>query len=131
MDFKKILLIFFLFVGLNTVAQNRLEFNQVVTIDTSFTATGGSNIYTDTYIVPNNKVAKVVLAKINNYSSGYGNIWVNGVQWSALDGNDISIDRPLWLKAGDNIVCGGRKYNTYNVTYFMHINIIEFNIVTD
>jgi len=130
MDFKKTLLILFLFVGLNTFAQNRLEFNQVITIDTLFEATG-SYIYTDTYIVPNNQVAKVVLAKITNNSYGYGNIWINGVQWSASDGNNISIDRPLWLKAGDTIVCGGRKYNSNNITYFVHINIIEFNIVTD
>lgn len=129
MDFKKILLIACLFVGLNTVAQNRLEFNQVVTIDTTIVGNSSGFYYTDTYTVPANKVAKIEMAKINNHSYGYGNIFVNGVKWNATDGNNILINTPIWLKSGDTFKCGGRKYNTNIITYYIHISIIEFNIV--
>ena len=129
MDFKKLLLILCLFVGLNTVAQNRLEFNQVVTIDTTIVGNSVDFYYTDTYTVPANKVAKIEMAKINNYSYGYGNILVNGVKSNALDGSSILINTPIWLKSGDTFKCGGRKYNTNIITYYIHISIIEFNIV--
>ena len=72
MDFKKTLLIFCLFVGFNTVAQNRLEFNRV--LDTIITVnTGGFNSYVSVspkYIGETLSPAAGKVWKINNIELG-------------------------------------------------------------
>tara|TARA_B110000211_G_scaffold63613_1_gene72896 strand:- start:177 stop:506 length:330 start_codon:yes stop_codon:yes gene_type:complete len=108
MDFKKTLLIFFLFVGINTVAQNRLEFNQVINISSNIT-----NYAIDT--VPQNKVWKIAgLATTNNVN--YSRPIINGATIESLS-------LPYWLGEGESI---GVWVGTSSSIEF---SIIEFNIV--
>ena len=110
MDFKNILLIACLFVGLNTVAQNRLEFNQVLNISSNTT-----NNSIDT--VPQNKVWKI---------TGYSRS-ISGNSGAKPILNGVSLEEmtvPYWLKEGGVIGTW-----TYNSSYFYSFNIIEFNIV--
>ena len=114
MDFKKLLLIFFLFVGLNTFAQNRLEFNQVINISSNTT-----NYSLDT--VPQNKVWKITGIAAGN-STAYARPIINN--------NDINqeyITYPYWLKEGSII---GAWINS-NYPNNLEFSIIEFNIITD
>ena len=111
---KNTLLIFFLFVGLNTVAQNRLEFNQVINISSDTPAS-------DKDTVPQNKVWKIVGAFSTN--SSYTNIWINGLN---MDPNSYYF--PYWLKEGEIV---GATENWQYATNQLEISIIEFNIITD
>jgi len=148
MDFKKTLLIICLFVGLNTVAQNRLEFNQVLTIDSNYTVTHGSSTgfvnYGDYYYVPTGKVWKIL------------SYVVTGATQNRLEINDIEmfpqlhtsggggtlmvavepVHLPIWLKSGDKIrykfINNSQNQNNNNTFYAkFFLSIIEFNIVTD
>ena len=112
MDFKKTLLIICLFVGLNTVAQNRLEFNQVLNIAN----TGTTNYSLDT--VPQNKVWKIIGSAAQD-NSNYCKPIINGVI-------SYSITYPYWLKEGGVI---GVWSNGLSKTF--EFSIIEFNVVTD
>ena len=111
---KKLLLIISLFVGLNTVAQNRLEFNQVINISSStpFAAV-------DT--VPQNKVWKIVGAFGTHET--YCNIWINGESM-----NHTTYYFPFWIKEGGIV---GAWVNPLYSTNKLEISIIEFNIVSD
>ena len=111
---KNTLLIFFLFVGLNTVAQNRLEFNQVINISSDTPAS-------DRDTVPQNKVWKIVSALSTN--EGSTNIWINDVNM-----NFSSYYFPYWLKEGGIV---GAEENYQYRSNKIEISIIEFNIVTD
>lgn len=143
MDFKKTLLIFCLFVGLNTFAQNRLEFNQVLTIDSNYTVTHGASTgfvnYGDSYYVPTGKVWKILSyvvtgatknrLEINDiemepqlYSSGSGATSMVAVE---------PVHLPIWLKSGDKIRYkfvnnSQQPNNTFYAKFFL--SIIEFNI---
>ena len=73
MDFKHTLLIAFLFIGLNSFAQNRLEFNQIVSISGPLSSAGYSQLDT----VPIGKAYKVTA--FNQGSDGYYvNLTING-----------------------------------------------------
>ena len=114
MDFKKILLILCLFVGLNTFAQNRLEFNQVINISSNTT-----NYSLDT--VPQKKVWKITGIAASN-SNPYARPIINN--------NDIGqeyITYPYWLKEG-SIIGAFINSNYFNTLEF---SIIEFNIIID
>ena len=119
MDFKKTLLIAFLFIGINSFAQNRLEFNQIVSISGSFSSSGYSQLDT----VPVGKAYKVTSY---NQSSGsyYHRLTING---SALFPATYKggLVFPLWLKAGD--ILGVYRASSSLDSY--HISGIEFNIV--
>ena len=127
MDFKKLLLIICLFVGLNTVAQNRLEFNQVVTIDTTISYSQGNNygdfrILSNEYEVPVDKVWKVVHVK---------DILVNGTE--VKPNGDV-----IWLKAEDKVQILESNHCASNVGASgcsgisnLFLSAIEFNIITD
>jgi hypothetical protein len=111
MDFKKTLLILCLFVGLNTVAQNRLEFNQVLNISSNTT------IYSlDT--VPQNKVWKITGSAAQD-NTNYCTPIINGVIFN-------TITYPYWLKEGGVI---GVWSNGLSKTF--EFSIIEFNVVSD
>jgi hypothetical protein len=111
MDFKKTLLILCLFVGLNTVAQNRLEFNQVLNISSNTT------IYSlDT--VPQNKVWKIIGSAAQD-NTNYCKPIINGVI-------SYTITYPYWLKEGGVI---GVWSNGLSKTF--EFSIIEFNVVSD
>lgn len=137
MDFKKTLLIICLFVGLNTVAQNRLEFNEVITIDTTFSQTfspGTQTYYGDYHYVPDGKVWKVEYWYSNgcmqiNDMDILGKLHYAGSQSS----QNVAVEPvsfPIWLKSGDKI-----RYkfwhngNNQSISFF--ISVLEFNIVTD
>ena len=114
---KKTLLILCLFVGLNTVAQNRLEFNQVLNI----ASTGITNYSLDT--VPQNKVWKITGFISDNDISLIRPV-INNV---ALGDSPQIHPFPYWLKEGG--VIGVWTNPTY--TLFLEYSIIEFNVVTD
>ena len=127
---KKTLLIFCLFVGLNTVAQNRLEFNQVVTIDSSYSisTTGTTYYYGDYYYVPFGKVWKV-----ESFSSN-GDFQINDVDILGRVYSNIGIDPisfPIWLKSGDKIRYSNYYQHPGNAGIEFFISALEFNIVTD
>ena len=145
MDFKKTLLIICLFVGLNTVAQNRLEFNQVVTIDTNYiwqAGYGNWTHYTSYHYVPAaGKVWKIESSASNGYLE-INDVDVAGRLYYAGGGNtqNVAIEPvsfPIWLKSGDKIRYGFSgscsNANTYicpsTIRHF--ISIIEFNVVSD
>ena len=140
MDFKKLLLIFFLFVGLNTFAQNRLEFSQVVTLDTNYTSVQPAynfTYYGIYYYVPAGKVWKIESSSTNGY------FFINDVEVPLMvsSGSSGTLSSafnpnfPIWLKSGDKIryrwngYCGNG--NSCTATHNFFISIIEFNIVTD
>jgi hypothetical protein len=121
---KKILLIACLFVGLNTVAQNRLEFNQVITIDTIITLQS-NDIYSNTYTVPVGKTWKI------EYFQDY--LEVNGTDIRLETQNNYSgfVSNAIWLKEGDDV--RAHKYQSGGWTNGNHmiffLSAIEFNIV--
>jgi hypothetical protein len=118
MDFKKILLIACLFVGLNTFAQKRLEFNRIF----SHSGTISSQTLTlDT--VPAGKTYKIT-SFIKSH--GYVSMLINNMSWGSSYSNineDYSF--PIWLKEGD--ILKVHNYSSSNYSY--HISGIEFNIV--
>jgi hypothetical protein len=139
MDFKKILLIACLFVGLNTVAQNRLEINQVVTIDTNYTysqSAGNYTYYDSYYYVPVGTVWKIEshttsgTMQINDVDVA-GKLHYAGSQSS----QNVAVEPvsfPIWLKSGDKIrykFSGNCGINGCWPTVRFFISIIEFNIV--
>ena len=119
MDFKKTLLILCLFVGLNTVAQNRLEFNEIVSF--SGTTYGTQTIQLDTV-----SVDKVIKVTSLNANSNYIQIIINNIT-NDYGGSSNNLSTPIWLKEGD--ILGIQS--TWNGNYNYHISGIEFNIVTD
>jgi hypothetical protein len=122
MDFKKILLMFFLFVGLNTFAQNRLEFNRIVSLSGSITQ--AQSIQLDT--VPVAKTYKITAFK----STGkYVAFIINNITYPLSDeSKDFNFYFPVWLKEGDVV---GVQNCYYSSGEGYHISAIEFNIVTD
>jgi hypothetical protein len=141
MDFKKTLLIICLFVGLNTFAQNRLEFNQVLTIDTNYTGSFAGNVnhihYGSDYYVPAGTVWKIEshatdgTLEINDIEVPFVIYGGSGSSQSVAVNNIF----PIWLKSGDKIRYRWNGYCSSNggcaITYQFFISIIEFNIVTD
>jgi hypothetical protein len=137
MDFKKTLLIICLFVGLNTFAQNRLEFNQVLTIDTAFSQTfspGTQTYYGDYHYVPAGKVWK-----IESFFSN-GTMQINDVDVAAKlyyagsqSSQNVAVEPvsfPIWLKSGDKIRYRFWHGGNHQSISFL-ISALEFNIVTD
>tara|TARA_B100000795_G_scaffold208387_1_gene161869 strand:- start:98 stop:493 length:396 start_codon:yes stop_codon:yes gene_type:complete len=128
---KKTLLIACLFVGLNTVAQNHLEFNQVVTIDSSYTIPYVSNQYYydgEYYYVPPGKAWKVESFSSNGYFQ------INDVKLiGRVLGSNAGVDPisfPIWLKSGDKINYANYFHNGgNNVPIEFFISALEFNIV--
>tara|TARA_B110000459_G_scaffold190419_1_gene225497 strand:+ start:654 stop:1022 length:369 start_codon:yes stop_codon:yes gene_type:complete len=122
MDFKNTLLIAFLFVGLNTFAQNRLEFNRIVSLSGSIA--GGSTLNLDT--VPVGKTYKITAFKgIGKYVTFIINNITHPIH---DDSQDFNFQFPVWLKEGDVV---GVQNCYYNSGTGYHISAIEFNIVTD
>jgi len=113
---KKTLLIICLFVGLNTVAQNRLEFNQVLNIS----STGITNYSLDT--VPQNKVWKIT-GFVSDNSHSLVRPVINNVPLGELSQPTF----PYWLKEGGVI----GVWTNPSYTLFLEYSIIEFNVVTD
>ncbi|MEC9209751.1 MAG: hypothetical protein VX762_04925 [Bacteroidota bacterium] len=121
---RKTLLIFCLFVGLNTVAQNRLEFNQVINIDTTISYSQGNSygsflVFSSEYEVPADKVWKVVHVK---------EILINDTK--VEPNGDI-----LWLGYGDKFQIFESNYchssvNTPGCSGIAHLflSAIEFNL---
>ena len=119
MDFKKTLLMACLFVGLNTFAQNRLEFNRIVSLSGSLA--GGQIMQLDT--VPQNKVWKIINF-VSNYQIGpYARPVINNINVNV----DPSFICPYWLKEGGVI---GIWINPQYASS-LELSIIEFNIITD
>ena len=121
MDFKKILLIACLFVGLNTFAQNRLEFNKVISLSGVINA---GNPPVSVYTVPVGKILKITSFV---RSSIYANISINSMVYA--NGVGVSNDSyhfPIWLKEGDVLEI---KFTYSNSSSVYHISGIEFNIV--
>ena len=118
MDFKNTLLIAFLFIGINSFAQNILEFNRIISHSGPL---NGETITLDT--VPAGKTYKITsFIKSNQYV----NMVINNMDW----GTDVSrinekYSFPVWLKEGDIL----KVYNWSNSNYSYHISGIEFNIV--
>ena len=137
MDFKKTLLIICLFVGLNTFAQNRLEFNQVLTIDSTLSGnlsgSGNYTEYSDVYTVPNNKTWKI------EFLYPYNCIIINNVEVSLYGGSENTSSffssGQIWLKDGDEIrfkysgYWNGSGNGAWQFSFFL--SAIEFNVVTD
>jgi hypothetical protein len=130
MDFKKTLLIAFLFIGINSFAQKRLEFNQVITIDTTIT-TSSNSITTNTVIVPIDKTWKI------EYFFG-DHLQVNGISLGYMTESSYNYgaaarftSNAIWVKEGDQIrfQTGGCGNGCGTRSYFL--SAIEFNIVTD
>ena len=118
MDFKKTLLIAFLFMGINSFAQKRLEFNQIVSISGSYSYTGYSQLDT----VPPGKTYKITAY---NQSGSYNVLLtINGSVLSPVSYKG-GVVFPLWLKAGD--ILGVYRASSSLDSY--HISGIEFNIV--
>ena len=124
MDFKKVLLILCFFVSLNTVAQNRLEFNRIVSLSGSVVS--GQIIQLDT--VPVGKAYKIT-SFTNSYL--FIGICINNLIYpNNQDLRAYNFHFPIWLKEGD--VLGVQDNSTNGSTSNMyHISAIEFNIVTD
>ncbi|MEC9209752.1 MAG: hypothetical protein VX762_04930 [Bacteroidota bacterium] len=134
---RKTLLIFCLFVGLNTVAQNRLEFNQVVTIDTNYNpyqAYGNFTYYDSYYYVPAGKAWKIEASASNGY------LEINDVdmqhRYYAGSGSyqSVAINNlyPIWLKSGDKIryrFNGSCGTSGCWPTIRHFTSILEFNVV--
>ena len=121
MDFKKLLLIFFLFVGLNTVAQNRLEFNRIVSLSGSLAGT--QIIQLDT--VPVGKTYKITAFNHSNNQIGLN---INNLTYPYAS-TTTSLQVPIWLKEGD--ILGVQDTYSFGGGGTYHISAIEFNIVTD
>ena len=119
---KNILLIACLFVGLNTVAQNRLEFNQVISLSGSLSASLQS-IQLDT--VPLGKAYKITAW---NTGGTYVIFNINNLIFPHAYSNATS-QFPIWLKEGD--VLGVQNTYSQGNGGVYHISGIEFNIVTD
>ena len=113
---KKLLLIICLFVGLNTFAQNRLEFNQVLNIS----STGTTNYSLDT--VPQNKVWKIT-SVISEHVLTHVKPVINNI--TLMDPTLRTF--PYWLKEGG--VIGVDNNPSYN--FILEFSIIEFNIISD
>jgi len=120
MDFKKLLLILCLFVGLNTFAQNRLEFNRIVSLSGSLAGT--QIIQLDT--VPVGKTYKITAF---NYTNNYIGLNINNLTYPYASSN-TSLQVPIWLKEGDIL---GIQFTYGNGSGTYHISAIEFNIITD
>jgi hypothetical protein len=124
MDFKKTLLIACLFVGLNTFAQNRLEFNQVITIDSTISITTTfynttQSVHSNIYIVPAGKVWKIEYIVPFNYAFLINN--------RSLFNGYYKDNGTLWLKEGDEVKFKYSTSSTGSLTFFL--SAIEFNIV--
>ena len=124
MDFKNKLLIAFLFVGLNTFAQNRLEFNRIVSLSGSLA--GGQIMQLDT--VPLGKAYKITAYHDSDHYIGFT---INNFMWpnNTNINNHPSNSFPIWLKEGDILGVQDTYSSGGGGTY--HISAIEFNIITD
>jgi len=139
MDFKNTLLIICLFVGLNTFAQNRLEFNQVITYDTTMIDPVGPhtfNLISETLIVPAGKVWKMEYLSTHEQLSWWINdseipsfTYVTSTSNIYIKSAISTYQNKIWLKSGDEIygrfdyICN--NCGTQERSLFM--SIIEFN----
>ena len=105
-------------------AQGNLQFNQVISINTSNSwGTGGSSAgwQADLYTVPADKVFKLTSTHIGG-SAASESFTVNGTGVVADSG-------PIWLAAGDIIgVQGGASCNFCTVSLNGHFSGIEFSV---
>jgi hypothetical protein len=129
MDFKNTLLIAFLFIGINSFAQNRLEFNQIVSLTGSNNSTG----YFPLDTVPEGKAYKIT--SYNQSATSYnfmltinGGLQVGEGFYGHLHPVTYKggLVFPLWLKAGDIL---GVHRSAWGEIASYHISGIEFNIV--
>ena len=122
---KNILLILAITFSSASFAQGNLQFNQVISINTSQSwGTGGSSAgwQADLYTVPADKVFKLTSTNIGG-SAAAETYTVNGTGVVADSG-------PIWLAAGDIIgVQGSASCNFCTVSLNGHFSGIEFNIV--
>ena len=111
MDFKKTLLIICLFLGLNTFAQNQLQFNRVIDTVLSITIPVGVNMSS--------------LDAGGNKTSGitYGDFIspANGKVWKV---ESIMIQTPVFL-APDIMYCAGGQYSCCWSNYLMIQSVLR------
>ena len=117
MDFKHTLLIAFLFIGINSFAQKRLEFNEIVSFS-------GTTFLTQTIQLDTVSVDKVIKVTSLNANSIYMQIIINNITYDYTEHSN-NLSTPIWLKEGDilGIQSTSNGYGKY------HISGIEFNIV--
>jgi len=116
MDFKKIIFIFYLFVGFSSFAQKRLEFNRIVSLSGYLSA--NYSIQLDTVAI--GKALKITSFNTNDSKA---QLKINGTAIGSVQ--DVTpFNLPVWLKAGD--ILG--VYSSYTGSVYQ-ISGIEFNIV--
>ncbi len=137
---KKISLLAFVFMALNSFGQGNLQFNQVLTYTGTVTGTQLSTTYT----VPSGKIWKIKYCSDSRVGScggyniwtgiGYG-IYINSI-WTIVSSNNALND--LYLKSGDTIYFGYGKHpdplnncpgGIVSMAYDYLISIVEFNII--
>lgn len=121
----------------NTIAQNNLQFNQIITSDTMITGSvywpSGVSHESSIYIVPNDKICKIVKSKLDIRSTSGSSYW----DYEDFKINDVAVNiDEVWLREGDEIKfeAGGQNsnsnsYSNYIFEYF--ISIIEYNLIPD
>jgi len=134
------ILFFILFLGfsINSIAQNNLQFNQIITTDTiingSIYWSNGINVTQDIYVVPDGMVCKITSSKIAMYVTS-GSNYSNYISQSFTVNNiSMSVDG-VWLRGGDVIsfTTSGSFNNASSSNYRieMFISIIEYNLISD
>ena len=134
------ILFFILFLGfsINSIAQNNLQLNQIVTTDTiingSIYWSNGINVTQDIYVVPDGMVCKITSSKIVMYVTS-GSNYSNYISQSFKVNNiSMSVDG-VWLRGGDVIsfTTSGSFNNASSSNYRieMFISIIEYNLISD
>jgi len=134
------ILFFILFLGfsINSIAQNNLQLNQIVTTDTIINGSiywgNGINVTQDIYVVPDGMVCKITSSKIVMYVTS-GSNYSNYISQSFKVNNiSMSVDG-VWLRGGDVIsfTTSGSFNNASSSNYRieMFISIIEYNLISD
>ena len=140
MDFKKQIFIVFFCIGISSFAQNQLEFNQVITYDTTFSNVPVSSVNqiimnSEILTVPVNKVWKIEYLKIDDYLKYSINDVLIESFFATHSGSGVSmtpiINNKIWLKSGDQFYA---RYqwscnNCSPMTRSVFFSIIEFNVL--
>lgn len=127
-----------LMLSYTALAQNNLEFSQVINQDISVVANGSTDYITNTITltVPAGKVWKVESASVSEKYTGstysYHSLGGTLMLHNTIIGrqnNNFSNGLPFWLSEGDHdlILQGGTSSSSYS--WFGHLSIIEFNVV--
>lgn len=128
---KKILLIITLAIfAFNSQAQGRLQFNQVLTIDTAITTSNSNYIHSNEYIVPTNKVWKVCRLFYNESGIARAQFLLNNIKIATEITSSYSNSEVFWMKESDTIKFG-LKSDSNGVTGGFLVSIIEFNIIPE